>query len=952
MTHERQRPRSCAGTETHALTEERWRALVDSTSDGVVVSNRHGQIVDWNSAASRIFGIERSAAIGAPLTDLMPIEYADFHPGAVARFAETRQATVMGTSTEQRALRSDGTEFPIELSLSSYEVAGELFIAAIIRDTSARKQAERDLHFTQHAVDEAPEAVFWISRDGRFTYVNEEACSILGHPRSELLGMGVYDVVPSVKPEMWDERWRTLRGAEPRVLESRLTNRDGRSIPVEIVSRYVEHGREAFVCAFVRDITRRVEADDRERELMQTLEQRVEQRTQELGVLYELSKRLAYVRDFQELFRAILQELHSAVPHDVAAAVLRNGHALEVYVQPARPISHAAREQVQQRLVDTWNRMAPTAPDSGLQVNAHTFGLDRVDPSAEPVATIDAAFQVPIVEPGSGDLAGLLFVGAEASDAFNEGHVRLLYTLAGQATSSIQRLRARLVAEQERMEGLIDSLPDGVLLLDGEGRIVLANPAARRILLTLSDAGVGDIFEQLGDQPVISMLRNTQGPVRTELEVGGPPRRIFELESRSPVGAEDGEGWIVLLRDVTAQRELLEAEQSRRLELDALYSLARQLAAKDTSESVLMGIAHHVVETVRVTFCRVVGVDEDDIFRCLAGYSVRMLGRELGEGRREGEAAWEFYREVMDDGHPLVLHRDDPSVDDTIRHDLYLDLAKVVCLTPLRVGTQKVGVLVLGEARGAAREPFDEDKLRLTSALADQAASALRRTELHANLEQAYLQAVLALARAMDARDEYTGDHADRLAASAEAVARQMGCDAPVIEHLRLGALLHDIGKIGVPDHILLKPGKLDAEEWAVMKRHPDVGANILAPLRQLAEVAPIVRGHHERFDGEGYPDGLLGEAIPLGARIICVVDSFGAMTDDRSYRRAMAEEEAVAELRRCAGAQFDPAVVEAFLEVLHGIPSGFHGDDFTAESRKPDISGTFSLADIGSIDG
>jgi PAS domain S-box-containing protein/putative nucleotidyltransferase with HDIG domain len=760
---------SCAGTSTEspALNEDMWRALVDSTSDAVVVSDHHGRIVVWNPAASRIFGTPRSDAIGAPLTDLM-----------------------------------------------------------------------------------------------------------------------------------------------------------------------------------------RVEADERERELMQTLEQRVEQRTQELGVLYELSRRLAYVRDFQELFRTILQELHSAVPHDVAAAVLRNGHTLDVYVQPARPISHTAREHVHQRLVDTWNRMAPSVPESGTQVHTHSFGLDRVDPSADPVTAIDAAFQVPIVEPGSGDLVGLLFVGAEAKEAFTEGHVRLLYTLAGQATSSIQCLRTRLVAEQERMEGLVDSLPDGVLLLDAEGRIVLANPAARRILLTLSDSGVGDIFDHLGDQPVISMLRNTQGPVRTELVVGGPPRRIFELESRSPVGADEGEGWIVLLRDVTAQRELLEAEQARRLELDALYSLARQLAAKESSESVLKSIAHHVVETVRVTFCRVVGVDEDDIYRCLAGYSVRMLGRDLGEQRREGEAAWKFYQDVLDGGLPLVLHRDDPAVDDAIRRDLYLDLAKVVCLTPLRVGTQQLGVLVLGEARGAAREPFDEHKLRLTVALADQASSALRRTELHANLEQAYLQAVLALARAMDARDEYTGDHADRLAASAEAVAQQMGCDASVIEHLRLGALLHDIGKIGVPDRILLKPAKLDAEEWTVMKRHPEVGANILAPLRQLAEVAPIVRGHHERFDGKGYPDGLMGEAIPLGARIICVVDSFGAMTDDRSYRRAMAEEEAVAELRRCAGAQFDPTVVEAFLEVLHGIPGGLPGADATVESRKMDISGTFSLADIGSLDG
>ncbi len=934
-------------------SEEWLRALAETALDALVVADHQGIIVDWNRAASRIFGMDRDEAIGSPLTALMPREYAELHPASVARFVESRESRIMGTTTELRALRADGTEFPIELSLSSYEVTGELFIAALIRDITPRKQAQRDLHFTQHAVDEAPEAVFWIGRDGRFVYVNHEACALLGYEREDLLGLGVYDVDPNVTQEAWDQRWRFIRTSGSRTVESQLRTRDGRTFPVEIVSRYVEHGREAYVCSFVRDITRRVEADQRERELMQTLEHRVEQRTQELKVLYELSRRLGYVRDFQELFRTLLQELHRAVPHDVAAAVLRHDQALEVYFQPARVASPAMQQHVQGRLVETWKRMAPTTTELEPEVILRSFGLEQVDPSADCVTGIESAFQVPIVEPGSGDLSGLLFIGAEAEDAFTDGHVRLLYTVAGQASSAIQRLRARLVAEQERMEGLVDSLSDGVLLLDGDGRIVLANPAARRMLLTLSDAGVGDIFEQLGDQPVFSMLRTTQGTVRTVLELGGPPRRIFELESRPPEGARDGSGWVVLLRDVTTERERLETEQARRQELDALYSLARQLAAKDTPESVLAGIARHVVETVSVTFCRVIGVGDDGAYLCRAAYSVRMLGRDLGAGRLENGAADAFYRQVNASGTPLVLHRDDPSVDEASRRDLYLDVAKVVCLTPLRVGDQDLGVLVLGEARGAARQPFDEDKLRLGVALADQAASALRRTELHANLEQAYLQAVLALARAMDARDEYTGDHADRLASSAEAVAHRMGCPAGQIEHLRLGALLHDIGKIGVPDHILLKPGKLDDDEWAVMKRHPEIGANILAPLRQLADVAPIVRGHHERFGGGGYPDGLVGEAIPLGARIICVVDSFGAMTDDRTYRQAMTEAEAVEELRRCAGSQFDPDVVEALVAVLETGVAGLAtlGDEDSVEGAMLDVSDAFNLADLGSFD-
>ena len=127
---------------------------------------------------------------------------------------------------------------------------------------------------------------------------------------------------------------------------------------------------------------------------------------------------------------------------------------------------------------------------------------------------------------------------------------------------------------------------------------------------------------------------------------------------------------------------------------------------------------------------------------------------------------------------------------------------------------------------------------------------------------------------------------------------------------------MHDIGKIGVPDDILRKPGELTEQEWALMKRHPVIGAEILALVRPLHRVIPIVKHHQERYDGTGYPDGLAGEEIPLGARILAVVDAYSAMTDDRAYRRGLAPEQAFEELKRGAGTQFDPKVVEEFLKL------------------------------------
>ena len=181
-----------------------------------------------------------------------------------------------------------------------------------------------------------------------------------------------------------------------------------------------------------------------------------------------------------------------------------------------------------------------------------------------------------------------------------------------------------------------------------------------------------------------------------------------------------------------------------------------------------------------------------------------------------------------------------------------------------------------------------------------------------------YDATLTALANALDVRDSETGGHSDRVLQYMELLIEEVGADTGSTQMLRRGALLHDIGKIGVPDNILRKPAALSDAEWVTMKRHPEFGARIVAGIPFLEDVASIVRHHHERWDGRGYPDGLAGDAIPLGARIFAVADSFDAMTSDRPYRRAMSIEEACAEVARCRGTQFDPTVAAAFARIGH----------------------------------
>ncbi len=220
---------------------------------------------------------------------------------------------------------------------------------------------------------------------------------------------------------------------------------------------------------------------------------------------------------------------------------------------------------------------------------------------------------------------------------------------------------------------------------------------------------------------------------------------------------------------------------------------------------------------------------------------------------------------------------------------------------------------------------YGERELELLGGLAQQTTLALRSTSSFESLERTFVSTVEALANALEANDEYTSTHARWITDLALRLGAELGLEQKALKRLELGALFHDIGKIGIPSEILTKPGPLTDEERAIVETHPLLGERILAPIEQLGEVRQIVRACHERFDGKGYPDGLSGEAIPIEARIIFACDAFHAMTTDRPYRRALSRDEARRRLREAAGTQFDPRVVDACLRVLDSGDVGLH---------------------------
>ena len=273
----------------------------------------------------------------------------------------------------------------------------------------------------------------------------------------------------------------------------------------------------------------------------------------------------------------------------------------------------------------------------------------------------------------------------------------------------------------------------------------------------------------------------------------------------------------------------------------------------------------------------------------------------------EGIAGW-----VAKEGHPmrgsgkasaLGFHEAPPGHEDPI-----------LCV-PLKLRDHAIGVLAV--MRDAAKKGFIEDDESLLASIGSQVAVAIENYRLNMDVERTYLETIMALALAVEAKDPYSAGHSKRVGFYSMLIGEAMGFDQDMLRMLNDAGILHDIGKIGIKDEILLKPGALTPDEMKIMQQHPIIGEAIVKPVRSLGKVVALVRHHHERYDGQGYPAALKGEDIPMGARILAVADSWDSMVTDRPYRKRLPLEEARAELKREVGIRYDPAVVDAFLRVL-----------------------------------
>jgi response regulator RpfG family c-di-GMP phosphodiesterase len=452
--------------------------------------------------------------------------------------------------------------------------------------------------------------------------------------------------------------------------------------------------------------------------------------------------------------------------------------------------------------------------------------------------------------------------------------------------------------------------PDGATAL----RLGRAHPIDLCLIdLTLPDGHGLDLLERLrelqpqtlaivitGDQERAPLLRSLQLGVKNYLQKPFAVEQMVHMIDHAL--EEDRQVKNRIRANIVGPLFELSERFLTDIDLHATFRKIVDMAAQQTDADVVsLMVLNEATQLLAIEAA--VGLPDEVV----AGAQVR-----LGEGIAGWVAAMK---------EPLILIPGICAHDDVRARLLRPELTAALCV-PLLRKDRVVGVLNVGKCRPGAS--FTQGDIELVSVLCRQAAVLIDNVRLFSEvsakiseLETAHFDTIKALAGALESKDFYTRHHSDRTVAHAELTGRRLGLSLEERLHLRYAAILHDIGKIGIPEGILNKPARLTEEEYTLMKRHPLIGAAIVEHIAFLHPVIPLIRHDHERWDGLGYPDGIKGEEIPLGARIIAVVDAYDAMAVDRVYRKAPGHEFALRELRRCAGTQFDPAVVEAFLSIV-----------------------------------
>jgi len=863
-------------------SETRYRLLVEASPDAVTQTDMTGKILMCNMQTAILHGYEHpDELIGQSALEL-------FSPDELERVSANMQKTLEDgiiRNVEYRLVKKDGSQFPAELSAAVVrDAAGKpVTLMALTHDITKRKQAEEQLLVSQATyegiLNSITEAVYIQDENGVFLDVNLPSEKMYGYARSDFVGRTPEFISAPGKNDLAAiaESVRKAYEGKPQQFEFWGLRKDGSVFPKDVSLTAGTYFGKKVVIAVARDITERKQVEKvvgEERNLLLTLINNLPDRIYVKDI--QGRKTISNTADLQTLGEKRMEDVIGKTDFDTYPAEL------------------ATQYWADDKMV----------LDSGKPViNREEPNLDWQDNLTWTLTT-----KVPLRD-DNGQIVGLVGIGRDFTER--------------------RQMEERLRDNEAMYRLLFDSAQVGILLVDAQGNILEVNQAALQILGSPSAEATKQI-NLLKYQPLIEAgisadfqkgIDSAQPAIAEYLYTTKWDKSVFITLRFTPLFGANGnlERIQIIMEDTTERKQAEEKIQHQLKRLSALRDIDLVINSNFDLQVALNILLGHVTAQLGVDAAAVLLVKQGmNELEYLAGRgfhraNITRLRLKLGEGY-PGRAALEHRTIAINN----LAKSQEPFDTKFIEGEGFAAFFAVPLVTKGKVK----GVLEVFH-----RSPLkpDADWLNFLEALAGQAAIAIDNSELFGNLQQsnrelqlAYDKTIEGWSRALDLRDKETEGHTQRVTKAALRLAKAMGLGNDDLIQVRRGALLHDIGKIGVPDHILLKPGDLTEEESAAMRKHPQFAFDLFSYIDFLRPALDIPYCHHEKWDGTGYPRGLKGEQIPLTARIFAVVDVYDAVTSDRPYRVAWTEEKALEYIQSQAGKYFDPNVAQKFIEMIN----------------------------------
>ena len=893
-------------------SETRNRNLLESIPDLIFKFNHKGEILDYQAKDQSLFYVPAEEFIGQKVSEVMPPEIAGATMENIQRALESGEQ-----QSNEYPLSIDGEQRYYE---ARYIPGGKKEVTAIVRDITKRKQADKQVQFLSSVVEQSADGMAIADLEGNLLFVNNAWANMHGYNKAaELLGKHL---------STFHNEEQLMSEVEPfnrKVMEKGFNKgeighirKDGTVFPTHMttVTLKDENGNPIALSAIATDITDRELAQEALRESEEKY-RAVFDNTGTATVILEEDTTIS-------LTNKRFEELSGYSAEEIEGKMNWTDFVVEEDLERMKKYHDSRREKGQE--VPT--RYEFRFIDRKKQIHNIFLEVEVIPGTKRSVASLlditEQARNIEQIKRSSNLINALREVGLGLVSKLDVDE--LLEDVVLHAVDLVNGVGGSIsVLDPERqvlkMGGQIgfESIPEDTTIKRGEG--LIGQVWAKREMILIEDYEAWEDHapqwvDHIGHRAAIGI------PVMREGEILG----VIEIfrESDKPFSEEDA--WLLEMfanqaavaiynanlfnfaeRRLKRLQALREIEQAISGSLDlriTLDVLVDRLIKNLEVDAVAILLYHSALQTLE--FITGSGFRSD---------APRHTSLRIGEGYT-GRAALE--REIVHIPN-LTLETVKFEQAKLIRQEEFVAYFGV----PLITKGEIVGVLEIFH-----RSPLDPlpEWIDFLNTAAGQAAIAIDRLNLFNGLERsnmdlnrAYNDVIEGWARALELRDRKTEGHSRRVEELTLAIARKMGIEKEKLAHIRQGALLHDIGKIGIPDSILQKPGKLTEEEWEVMKKHPIYAYEVLNQIDHLKPALDIPRYHHERWDGSGYPEGLKGKEIPLAARIFAVVDVWDALRSDRPYREAWPDEKALEHIKEESGKHFDPRVVEVFLEILGG---------------------------------